>query len=439
MSKRHLCCSVIPAERLDPVDDVSCTQAARGRLLGYSERNDSSRSKNWRGVSQPRSVVRIAFVHSFYSDATPSGENSIVELSSRMLLEAGHDVRIFARRTDELRMEPLYKVKSGLRTITGIGHSPSSELRKFAPDVVHIHNLFPNYGTKWLSEWGQRIVSTIHNFRSMCANGLLFRDGGTCLDCPTGSSASALRHACYRDSRIETFPLAVRNVRGLRHDPVLSHSARVIVLSEAARGLFLRFGGPSERMVVLPNGVPAGSRRALQQGNGRWLVVGRLSREKGIHQLLDDWPESAELDLFGDGPEADSIRARMPSGVRMLGSLPRSELLERMADYDGLIFPSVCLEMQPTAVIEAMSVGIPVVAREGNAAADLVKRFGVGRVFKDRVDLESGLWRARRDREAMGSAGRSAYLGHYSPDEWLAAVEDVYTRVTSEANQNGMV
>ena len=383
--------------------------------------------------------MRIALVHSFYTEASPSGENSIVELSARILLEAGHEVRIFGRRTDDVSGGPLYKVQSGIRVATGAGYSPSPELQRFAPDVVHVHNLFPNFGTRWISEWVPRVVSTLHNFRSMCANGLLYRDGRTCMDCPNGSRTSAIRHACYRDSRIATLPLAARNSRGLTHDAVLSHSTRVIVLSDVARDLFIRFGGPPDRMVVLPNGVPGGSRRAAQRGNGRWLVVGRLSPEKGIGQLVDDWPESAEVDVVGDGPEADSIRARVPAGVRMLGSLPRSELLTRMADYEGLIFPSVCLEMQPTAVIEAMSIGVPVVAREGNAGADLVRRFGAGVVFQGRADLESSLWRARGGREAMGSAGRTAYLAHYSPDRWLAAVEDLYTHVARDATQNGLM
>ena len=378
-------------------------------------------------------------MHSFYREAAPSGENSIVELSAQMLLDAGHEVRFFGRQTDELSGGPLYKVQSGIRVVTGVGYSPSLELQRFAPDVVHVHNLFPNYGTRWLSEWVPRVVSTMHNFRSMCANGLLYRDGSTCMDCPEGSSTAAIRHACYRNSRVATLPLAVRNSRGLPHDGVLSKSARVIVLSEMARDLFVRFGGPADRIVVLPNGVPAGARRADHPGNGRWLVVGRLSQEKGIGRLLADWPESYEVDVIGEGPEADSIRARAPAGVRMLGSLPRSELLDRMADYEGLVFPSVCLEMQPTAVIEAMSVGIPVLAREGNAGADLVRRLGAGVVFQGCTDLESSLRRVRENREALGSAGRRGYLAHYSPDRWLAAIEDVYTQVAGDANRKGMM
>lgn len=379
--------------------------------------------------------MRIAFVHSFYSANTPSGENSIVDLSYEMLSKAGHDVRVFARRTDELKHQPLYRLRSGIRTATGMGYSPSSEIREFAPDVVHIHNLFPNYGTSWLPEWGPRTVSTMHNFRSICANGLLYRDGRTCLDCPTKSGTAALRHACYHGSRIETLPLAVRNSRGLEHDAVLSQSARVIVLSEPAWNLFARFGAPPDRMVVLPNGVPSGPRVATQEGNGRWLVVGRLSQEKGIAQLLADWPQSVEVDVVGDGPDGHFIRTFAPPVVRMLGTLPRSELLYRMADYEGLIFPSVCLEMQPTAVVEAMSVGIPVVARDGNAGAELVKRFGAGLTYQGRDDLRSSISGARQSRETLGAAGRAAYLEYYSPESWLEAIEDLYTQVAYSAEQ----
>ena len=151
---------------------------------------------------------RIAIVHSFYSSRVPSGENTVVETQLRALLRGGHKVELFAAHTDELEQRPLYRLSSSLRVSLGVGRSPLPELEDFAPEVIHVHNLFPNWGSRWVGSLETPFVATLHNFRTICANGLLFRDDSVCTLCPDGNSRSAVRYACYRDSRIATAPLA---------------------------------------------------------------------------------------------------------------------------------------------------------------------------------------------------------------------------------------
>lgn len=390
----------------------------------------------FRCPAKPWCLMRIAVVHSYYSKGMPSGENAIVDLSVEILRGSGHDVEVFARQTSSSSENALYKLKSGARVATGAGASPSKDLEAFSPDIVHVHNLFPNFSTRWLAQWRPRLIATMHNFRALCANGLLFRNNNVCMECPTGSSLSSLRHACYRDSRVATLPLAIRNFRGLTRDSVFTSSSRVIILSDSARDVFARFGGPIDRMVVLPNGVPSDVHPVPRRRNGRWLVVGRLTAEKGVAQLVKYWPDSYQLDVVGEGPLSEAIRAGSPPSIRMLGQLPRPELLRTMADYEGLIFPSVCLEMQPTTVIEAMSVGLPIVALQGNAGADLVTKFDIGRVYSGIGDLEQCLDGVIRDRDSLAFAGRQAYQ-NYTPQRWLSSIESLYTRVSEEARRNG--
>jgi hypothetical protein len=68
-------------------------------------------------------------------------------------------VRIIAARTDALVSNGGYKLRSTVTvTVTvatgsGSGPSPLKDLEEFRPDVVHVHNLFPNWGTGWLDGW----------------------------------------------------------------------------------------------------------------------------------------------------------------------------------------------------------------------------------------------------------------------------------------------
>ena len=72
--------------------------------------------------------MRIAVVHSFYDERTPSGENTVVEEQVRTLAAAGHDVRLFARHTSDLAGRPGYlRAEAGTRlTVTNRARNNSS-------------------------------------------------------------------------------------------------------------------------------------------------------------------------------------------------------------------------------------------------------------------------------------------------------------------------
>ena len=133
--------------------------------------------------------MRIAVVHSFYSSRQPSGENIVVDLQVDALRRAGHDVRLVSRSTDELEQSVTYPVRAGLRAATGRGDSPLDELHEFAPDIVHVHNLFPNLGRRWVERLDLPLVTTLHNYRPICPEATLFRDGHSCTLCPDSGSA----------------------------------------------------------------------------------------------------------------------------------------------------------------------------------------------------------------------------------------------------------
>ncbi len=128
--------------------------------------------------------MRIALVHSFYRSDAPSGENVVVMLQAEALRTAGHEVLLVSRHTDEEMRSRLYDVRSAVRVATGVGPDPTAQLRRFRPDVVHVHNLFPNFGERLLASWEGPLVATLHNFRPVCANALLFREGQVCTKCP---------------------------------------------------------------------------------------------------------------------------------------------------------------------------------------------------------------------------------------------------------------
>lgn len=375
--------------------------------------------------------MRIALIHSYYRSNQPSGENPVVEAQLSALSDAGHVVKLISRHTDTESQLPGYPIRAAARTVLGSGPDPTRRLERFQPDVVHVHNLFPNIGDRWLDHWEGPIVNTMHNFRPLCANGFLFRDGGPCTACPDGAPWSAIKNSCYHDSHLASIPLAVKNSAGIGKNRLLRRSDGVIIGADRAREVYEQYGLDPHKIRVIPHGLAEhlGPRDAAPT-KPRWVGVGRLSPEKGFRELVEAWPEDAPLDIYGDGPQREEIGRVAPKSVRLLGQVDRDTLRERIAGYTGLVFPSRWFEMNPYTIVEALEAGLPIVALAGSGAADTVLRYKVGAVYSDADSLRASLTRlAEADSTSQRAHSQQVYAEQFSVAAWVRSLESLYDDV----------
>ncbi|WP_369693189.1 glycosyltransferase family 4 protein [Arthrobacter sp. DNA4] len=377
-----------------------------------------------------RPPLRIALVHSFYSSRNPSGENSAVMQQAEAMRRAGYIVEVFGQRTDERELSRLYPLEAALTVATGRG--PKPDMREFEPDLIHIHNLFPNYGKSWIQSSPVPVVTSIHNYRPLCAAGTFYRDGRVCTDCSDGgSSVPALMHGCYR-GRAQTVPVAIGQRFGA--DAGLRHSDAVIVLSDQMRAMYAQSGLPWGKMHTIPNFLPKSLDSGVGAGEGRfWLYAGRLSEEKGILELLRRWPAESKLVLVGSGELEPQVRALANENVSILGPVDRTRLMALMRDATGVVFPSRCFEGFPLIYPEALSAGTPILTWAPNVVSTLVRAEGTGLVggsedMEDLVRVAGDLFPTLR------SHCRSIYDSKYSEEKWLLTIDAVYRSVLQISN-----
>ncbi len=377
--------------------------------------------------------MRIAVVHSFYRSSQPSGENIAVRQQVDALRAVGIEILEVYRYTDEEAKAPLYKIRSALGMATGVdrGH-PERAIADFRADVVHVHNTSPNFGTRWLARLPMPVVTTLHNFRVSCANGLLYRDGHVCVDCPASGSHSAFVHACYQGSRAASLPAAIALIGGVSSNRLINASAAVITQSSRVQSFMIDQGVPQSRLRLIPGFVEERhSAAAPAPRTPRFVFVGRASPEKGLTELLDIWPSTHPLDVVGaeDPGHPDVTRA---ANAHFLGIRDREWIVQQLPNYTALVFPGRVWEgAYPLVVREALESGVPVVSLSGSSAADLVQEAGVGAVYEDgdRDGLVRALDLTHVGGDALRSACRGLFQAAFTEARWRERTQDVYESV----------
>ena len=367
--------------------------------------------------------MRIAVVHSFYRSDSPSGENAMVEAQVAALGRRGHEVRLFSASSDEAAASRLGPLRQALTVATGAGPNPRAAISAWRPDVVHLHNTFPNIGRRWVSGLDVPLVATLHNYRPLCAAATLYRDGAPCTECVDVGRSRGFVHGCYRGSRAATVPLTLGQ-RGAG-DPVLQSARLLAALSPTQADRFVAAGVPAERLRVLPNFVPDDLAPAPGPGGNGWLYAGRLTADKGIVEAVRAWPAEIPLVVVGDGPAADEVAAAARGRqVDVRPPVPRAEVVALLRASRGLIFPSRWPDPFGLVYAEALAAGTPVLATPPSAAARMVE---TDRAGESAAAVSADVVRAAHTSFAgMRPRARAAFEASYTETAHVRALETLY-------------
>src|SRR6185295_14705777 len=91
-------------------------------------------------------TMKVLIVHNRYRPTAPSGEDAVVDQESAALTARGHEVALFQRHSEEIAgWSPLRRGTLPVRLLWSEDSRRriTELLGEFAPDVVHIHNIFP--------------------------------------------------------------------------------------------------------------------------------------------------------------------------------------------------------------------------------------------------------------------------------------------------------
>lgn len=194
---------------------------------------------------------------------------------------------------------------------------------------------------------------------------------------------------------------------------------RVIVPSRYLARWVAGWGVPAEKIVVIYNAVePVDGVEPLPvplRTPVKAVTVGRLVPWKQVNGLLEALTEVPELGLMvvGDGPERPRLERRarelgVQDRVYFAGRRPKKEALGLMAACDLFVLNSA-YEGLPHVVLEAMALGLPVVATAAGGTPEVVRDGETGVLVPGRYGtLGASLSALARDPALRRRLGRAA-------------------------------
>lgn len=220
---------------------------------------------------------------------------------------------------------------------------------------------------------------------------------------------------------------------------VLRGAGTVFYLTPTEREQLVAVGGGSLRLMELGNGVPHSTPDAVDSGTPEVLFAARMHPRKRpaafveMARLLLDSGVDARFTLVGpDEGEGTALRRSIGADPRIVweGALDSAAVPRRMAAASVYVLPSV-REPYPMSVLEAMSVGVPVVVSNDCGLAPTVSRTGSGIVTDPTAPaLAAAVGTLLGDRSwavEMGRRGRSTVHREFGMDAIADRLLATYT------------
>lgn len=350
------------------------------------------------------------------------GAETVCFNTGKLLEEHGHKVVYFTLKwsdnnsspyskyfpeSKETRRGPLKQIKNMVNYFYHFEAAKKIEqlIQDEKPDLAHIHlmwgqitpSVFPV-----LKKYNIPILFTVHDYRIVCP-AYTFRNGNgqICEECQGRYFYKCFMRTCCKGSKLMSAVMAAEQYfRNAFFNPAkfidgfiyVSHFAKEIqekympAVKTKSNIVLYNF---STLITDTPKNMPE---------DKYFLFFGRLSYEKGIKTLLSAFKDLSQckLKIVGTGPKEDELKAYSASNgmqnVEFLGYKRGKELTDLVSKAYFVIVPSEWYENNPMTIIEAYSVGTPVIGAKIGGIPEIVVDGKTGYQF------ESGCVNGLRDK-----------------------------------------
>lgn len=320
----------------------------------------------------------------------------------------------------------------------------SEIVKKVNPDLIDIHLTDKYPLTVLLATRGFPSIRTIHDFGILClgktgisSDGQRLCLNGISLQCLINKSASLKQFlALYITQKI----YAVMEKKQIN---VFNTSNKIIYKNLIKRKY--------NNVYLLQDTINIGSIENTSKNNqyvNRKLkkfidicYIGSLGEHKGVEFLIKSLPIvkktiPVRLKIISKDKNISSMKRlsrqlNIREDVRFLTNISYKASLNELKKSTLLVLPSTCMENSPLVILEAMALGIPVVASDIGGIPDLVIDGKTGYLFKPRnvqnlADKILKLVKTPELAKKMGNYAKEIYNRKYQPKNHYYKLMNIY-------------
>ena len=319
--------------------------------------------------------MRILVIHSRYQET--GGEDSVVNLEMDLLRQE-HTPELLLFQ-NEAGVSGLFQFLFSIWNIFA-ARRVRNKIKEFKPDLIHVHNWHFASGPiifHTIAKSGIPVVATLHNYRILCPSAKLFTGDLQFLDSLKQDFPwRAIQKRVYRNSLLLTFWLSLI-LYVHRKSGTWKLINRYLVPSSAMLPFFnqVSWNFPTDRLFVKHNFTEPVNVQLQEKATG-FLYIGRLSKEKGIHWMLEAFlSEKQTLTIIGDGPLKEEIveLTKQYSVIQYKGAMDKKGVQLELSGAAVLVVPSVWQEPFGMVIIESFASGTPVIGSKIGAIAELIQ------------------------------------------------------------------
>jgi len=321
-------------------------------------------------------------------------------------------------------------------------------LKRFNPDIAHIHLFYGALSAsilKTLKQFKIPTVITIHDYRLLCpANAMLDKNWNICEACKGKKFFNCLVKRCshgnFFNSAIITAEAYLR-AYGIVPTKLIDHFIFVSQFSRRKHISFdVKYENRSSLLYNFTNFLPFESTI-----KGDYLLYfGRLSREKGVINLINAVKKSStKLLIVGEGTQRDQIikETKGIGLIKYVGFKRGHELNGLIQKSSFIVVPSEWYENNPMTIVEAFSMGKPVIGADIGGIPELVSK-DTGFLFKsgDLSSLSEVLDKANKigeeEYKKISNNCRVFAEKHFSKEKHFQTLSKIYQSIINESKKS---
>ena len=339
--------------------------------------------------------MRVLLVNKFHWNKGGS-EKYYFELGE-LLKQHGHEVAYFSmedekniKTGDKEYFVPKFDLNnsSKLKALDVIYNKENEKimekaLDEFKPDVVHLNNFQRQLSASIIKPIKKRnipIVFTAHDVQAICpAITMMDNDKNPCELCMKGKYINCIKKSCNKSSKLKSALGAIEGYYYRNHKIYADKIDYIITPSEFYRNKFIEDGTNPNKIQAIHNSIEMSDYNVETQDDGYALYFGRLSKEKGILNLINAFAKCNKGNLYiaGEGPEKENIEKiikenKIEDRVKLLGFLNKEQMTDVTRKCKFVVVPSIWYENCPYSVLETLAIGKPIIGSNMGGIPELV-------------------------------------------------------------------